>query len=473
MSRPNPLLPVIVNVKTLGVNTPVDYTRVFGLVSYGDTNITAGEIKTVSRADIDKLELEDESYTKKFLNAFFSNNAMGVINVFESKAKPEPAKPKSYVVGDYYVKTGQAYKCIKADTAKSAVDAEPKNLLQSEYWETTSTPKTYKIGEIYTQNSKTYKCLKQDNATSATNLAPTNLSNGEYWKDVTETDEDKAVKLFAEYVMKEEVRCYEWALPTAFYKSDNLIELVKGYAGITAGQYFSIELPKDTDPATDETFAKYLKSKSFVPVYPSPNDNEAVNGAIVGIKAGLMYTLNISNPLSPLQWKKVVGITPNDTLDNERIMALNENGCTWVGSFNRNIVVLGGMVGDGKSWDFYFALDTYIFRLIVDIGSMMISGSNNPLTAVRFNQNGIDMVRNKLISISNAMVNFYVLSEFGSGYDTATNGILDRGQWAAVDYPTYKANQYEDWKNGVYNGASCYATIGSFMLQIVPNITVE
>ena len=64
-------------------------------------------------------------------------------------------------------------------------------------------------------------------------------------------------------------------------------------------------------------------------------------------------------------------------------------------------------------------------------------------------------------------------SNFGSDYDTNTNAILNSGEWAAIDFATYKANQYQDWQDGIYNGASCYAEIGRFILQVVPNITVE
>ena len=61
MSRPNPLQPVIVNVKVLGVNVPADYTRVFGIVSYGDTNLEANTLKTISKSEIADLELKEGS----------------------------------------------------------------------------------------------------------------------------------------------------------------------------------------------------------------------------------------------------------------------------------------------------------------------------------------------------------------------------------------------------------------------------
>lgn len=472
MARPNPLQPVIVNVKTLGVNVPENYTRVFGIVSYGDTNLEAGTLKTISKSEIADLELKEGSYTESFLNSFFTNNAMGQINVLETIV---PAKPtiKQYKVGDYYIDANKAYKCLKADTAISAADKKPSKLTETTYWEETQTVKSYVVNDVFEKGGKTYKCLKADTAKALTDLTPTNLTNTVYWQDITTDEVSQAVKVLSDFVASGELRVYEWACPTSFYDNTDFIALVKSYSGITAGQYFSLELPEGTDPSTDETFALYIQSKSFAPVYPSLVEGESSNGAIVGIKAGNLYNLSVSNPLSLLQWKTVYGITPRDRLSNSLVDALNENGCSWIGSLNNNTVVLGGMVADGQNWESYFALDTFIFRLTVDIASMMIQASNNPLQSISFNQNGINIIKNKLVAISNTMLSFGVLDNFGSDYDTNTNAILNTGEWSAIDFATYKANQYQDWKDGIYNGASCYVTIRHFVLQIVPSITKE
>lgn len=471
MARPNPLQPVIVNVKTLGVNVPENYTRVFGIVSYGDTNLEAGTLKTISKSEIADLKLKEGSYTESFLNSFFTNNAMGQINVLETRTVPNI---KQYVVGDYYVDGSQAYKCLQADTATSETDLKPIKLSEVSYWEETSDPKNYEVDDLYVNNqNETYKCIQADVAVSSTNLTPTNLSETTYWTNITSEIVSQAVKVLSDFVASGELRVYEWACPTSFYDNTDFIALVKSYSGITAGQYFSLELPEGTDPSTDETFALYIQSKSFAPVYPSLVEGESSNGAIVGIKAGNLYNLSVSNPLSLLQWKTVYGITPRDRLSNSLVDALNENGCSWIGSLNNNTVVLGGMVADGQNWESYFALDTFIFRLTVDIASMMIQASNNPLQSISFNQNGINIIKNKLVAISNTMLSFGVLDNFGSGYDTNTNAILNTGEWLAIDFATYKANQYQDWKDGIYNGASCYVTIRHFVLQIVPSITKE
>lgn len=471
MARPNPLQPVIVNVKTLGVNVPENYTRVFGIVSYGDTNLEAGTLKTISKSEIADLKLKEGSYTESFLNSFFTNNAMGQINVLETRTVPNI---KQYVVGDYYVDGSQAYKCLQADTATSETDLKPIKLSEVSYWEETSDPKNYEVDDLYVNNqNETYKCIQADVAVSSTNLTPTNLSETTYWTNITSEIVSQAVKVLSDFVASGELRVYEWACPTSFYDNTDFIALVKSYSGITAGQYFSLELPEGTDPSTDETFALYIQSKSFAPVYPSLVEGESSNGAIVGIKAGNLYNLSVSNPLSLLQWKTVYGITPRDRLSNSLVDALNENGCSWIGSLNNNTVVLGGMVADGQNWESYFALDTFIFRLTVDIASMMIQASNNPLQSISFNQNGINIIKNKLVAISNTMLSFGVLDNFGSDYDTNTNAILNTGEWSAIDFATYKANQYQDWKDGIYNGASCYVTIRHFVLQIVPSITKE
>ena len=471
MARPNPLQPVIVNVKTLGVNVPENYTRVFGIVSYGDTNLEAGTLKTISKSEIADLELKEGSYTESFLNSFFTNNAMGQINVLETRTVPNI---KQYVIGDYYVDGSQAYKCLQADTATSETDLKPIKLSEVSYWEETSDPKNYEVDDLYVNTQgETYKCIQADVAVSSTNLTPTNLSETTYWTNITSEIVSQAVKVLSDFVASGELRVYEWACPTSFYDNTDFIALVKSYSGITAGQYFSLELPEGTDPSTDETFALYIQSKSFAPVYPSLVEGESSNGAIVGIKAGNLYNLSVSNPLSLLQWKTVYGITPRDRLSNSLVDALNENGCSWIGSLNNNTVVLGGMVADGQNWESYFALDTFIFRLTVDIASMMIQASNNPLQSISFNQNGINIIKNKLVAISNTMLSFGVLDNFGSDYDTNTNAILNTGEWSAIDFATYKANQYQDWKDGIYNGASCYVTIRHFVLQIVPSITKE
>lgn len=471
MARPNPLQPVIVNVKTLGVNVPENYTRVFGIVSYGDTNLEAGTLKTISKSEIADLKLKEGSYTESFLNSFFTNNAMGQINVLETRTVPNI---KQYAVGDYYVDGSQAYKCLQADTATSETDLKPIKLSEVSYWEETSDPKNYEVDDLYVNTQgETYKCIQADVAVSSTNLTPTNLSETTYWTNITSEIVSQAVKVLSDFVASGELRVYEWACPTSFYDNTDFIALVKSYSGITAGQYFSLELPEGTDPSTDETFALYIQSKSFAPVYPSLVEGESSNGAIVGIKAGNLYNLSVSNPLSLLQWKTVYGITPRDRLSNSLVDALNENGCSWIGSLNNNTVVLGGMVADGQNWESYFALDTFIFRLTVDIASMMIQASNNPLQSISFNQNGINIIKNKLVAISNTMLSFGVLDNFGSDYDTNTNAILNTGEWSAIDFATYKANQYQDWKDGIYNGASCYVTIRHFVLQIVPSITKE
>lgn len=471
MSRPNPLQPVIVNVKTLGVNVPENYTRVFGIVSLGDTNLEAGILKTISKSETADLGLKAGSYTESFLNSFFTNNAMGKINVLETKTV---SNIKEYSAGDYYVSENTAYKCLQSDTALSETDLKPSKLSDNGYWEETTEAKNYEIDDLYTDSQgNTYKCIQADTSLSAVSLTPANLSSTSYWTNITSEIVSASVKILSDFTANGEVRVYEWACPSAFYDNTDFIALVKSYSDIIAGQYFSLELPENTDPSTDETFALYIKSKSFIPVYPSLVNGESSNGAIVGIKASNIYNLNISNPLSLLQWKTVYGITPRDKLSNSLVNALNENGCNWIGSFNNNTVILGGMTADGENWESYFALDTFIFRLITDLGTMMIQASNNPLQAISFNQNGINIIKNKLTAISNAMLSLGVLDNFGSDYDTNTNAILNSGEWHAVDFATYKANQYQDWKDGIYNGASCYITIRHFVLQIVPNITKE
>ena len=152
-SRPNPLEPVIVNVSTLGVNVPADYTRVFGIVSYGDTGLEANTLKKVQRSTISDLQLKEDSYTEAFLNSYFGNNARGELYILETKAQ-EQQTIKQYIVGDYFVKDATAYKCLQNDTATSLEDLTPTHLLEPSYWEETAENKDYAVDDLYTTNGK-------------------------------------------------------------------------------------------------------------------------------------------------------------------------------------------------------------------------------------------------------------------------------------------------------------------------------
>lgn len=378
MARPNPLLPVVVNISTMGVNMPTDYTRIFAIASYGDTGMTAGTYATITKTEQSEAKITADSSVAKFVKSYFANNNNGQLIVIE-------------------------------------------------------------------------------------------VSNT---SDEEDTELQKAIERLEAFVNAKAPRCYVIGCPTQFYTEQKFIDLVNSYAGLTDGQYFAIELPLNTNPSSDETFAKYNKSKSFHPIIKSNQETESSIGAILGIEASAKYDLSASNPLSLLQWKTVYSVSPLE-VSNSLLTAYNQNGCTWIGEFNKNIVVLGGMVGDGKNWEFYFALDTYLFKLISEIGTMMIQASNNPNIAIHFNQKGINTIGNKLKAISDNMINFGVLEEFGSDYNTETHEILNTGQFNMIDYPTFKNQSYEKWTNGIYDGASVFATIGNFVLQIKPNITIE
>lgn len=475
-NRPNPLLPVIVNVSSLGVNMPTDYTRVFTVASFGDSEMQAGELMQITKSTITDAKIKADSYTERFINSYFANNSQGALNVLELKESASTPHIHTYLISDYYVNEGTTKKALQEDKATSETDYKPAHFDEEAYWETTTEIKKYSIGDYYIDltNKKEYIALKEDSAKSITDLTPTKITNGNFWKEAeSEVTLERAITILKDFVASQKNRSYEIACPSEFYKQDSFIELVKSYSGLTDGQYFSIELPDGTNPAVDTTFTKYAASKSFIPVYPSPDASESSNGAVMGIKASSKYDLGSTNPLSLLQWKTVYGITPQESLSNTLQTALNQSGCTWVGSFNKNTVIMGGQVGDGKNWEFYFALDTYIFKLISEVGAMMIQASNNPNIAIHFNQAGINIVGKKLEAISNNLLSFGVLEEFGSSYDTTTNAIQNAGSWNITSYAEYKSASYDKWQKGIYDGASAFATIGNFILQVSINLTIE
>ena len=476
MARPNPLEPVIVNVTSMSVSIPDNYTRNFMVASFGDTTMPQGESKVISKSSRADAGVKENSHLSSFLSSYFANNSNGSIRVLELKEDKTIPHKHIYVVGDYYLKDAKMYECIQNDEATSDTSYEPVKITDTQFWKETTEIKKYKAGDYYidSTNNKEYICLKEDTATSEKQLQPKNITNEKYWKEaVDEASIKRAVTLLRDFITAGKIRVYEIAMPNIFYSSEDFIALVKEYGNITDALYFSIEIPEGSNPELDETFKKYAKSKAFTPIVPSGNSGESVHGAITGIKASSLYDLGSENPLSLLQWKKVSGIQAQDSYGTTLETAYNQNGCSWVGIFNKQAVVLGGMVGDGKNWEFYFALDTFIYYLTTEISTMMIQASNNPLRALHFNREGVATVGKKLVSIATAMLKYGVLEDFGQSYDEATYSITNSGEWNIIDYATFKANNYTKWTEGIYDGASVFATIGNFLLQIKPNITIE
>lgn len=475
-TRPDPTLPVIVNVSSLGVNTPTDFTRVFTIASFGDTNLQAGEVVNITKSTISEAKIKGGSYVNRLVNAYFSNNSQGTVNIIELKESVATPHVHTYLAGDYYVADDNTVKkALQGDKATSESDYKPVNWEQEAYWEETQEVKQYKFGDYYIDFTakKEYIALKEDAATSLTNLKPSKLTNGNFWKEAeSEVTLERAIRILKDFIVDGGVRSYEIACPSEFYKFNSFIDLVKSYSGLTDAQYFSIELPAGTDPSIDTTFKLYNAVQSFVPIIPSQIETESANG-IMGIKASTKYDLGENNRLSLLQWKTINGISPLEKVKTKLLDAYNQNGCTWVSDFNKNTVVMGGQCGDGKNWDWHFALDTFIFQLKSQLGTMMLQSANNPQTAIHFNQAGINVIAKKLEAIASQMVSWGVLEEFGADYDLASNTVLETGKWKITDYATYKSNNYAKWQKGIYDGAFVYATIGNFILQIGINLTIE
>lgn len=476
MARPNPLEPVIVNVTSMAVSIPDNYTRNFMVVSFGDTDLNQGDSVVISKTSIADAKVKDATSLNYFLSSYFANNSNGSIRVLELKESTTHGHVHKYIAGDYYVKDGQAYIALQDDVSTSETDYLPKKIEDTQYWATTTEVKKYIAGDYYIDATghKEYIALRDDVATSQINLTPKNLTDKKYWKDsVDEASLSRALAVLKSFIEAGKIRVYDIACPNIFYSHKDFIALVKSYGGITDALYFSIEIPEGSNPDKDDTFKSYAKSKAFTPIIPNGVDGESVHGAVCGIKASSLYDLGSENPLSLLQWKKTTGITVPDSYGNTLETAYNENGCTWVGMFNKQAVVLGGMVGDGKNWEFYFALDTLIYYLKTDISTMMIQSSNNPLRALHFNRDGVSTVGKKLVGITTNMLKYGVLEDFGQSYDESTYAITGSGEWNIVDFASYKASNYTKWQSGIYDGASVFATIGNFILQIKPNITIE
>lgn len=270
-------------------------------------------------------------------------------------------------------------------------------------------------------------------------------------------------------------RFYIYSVPNALYatKDDAFVGLVKEHIGITASQYFMIDLTLDDNvDSTTSAWKDYKGVKSVMGMYSAVASTESISGAAAGMIASKWYSLNDDRLLTKLQWKNVSGIiTPDDAINTTISKALNNNGCTWVQSQAGIAVLLGCSMADGVAFEEYYAMDNLFFNLINDATVMFINGSNSN-SRITFDQAGVTHLITTLNNSTNKLVRYGCVSRFGSGVND--KGELDgEGTWGYKPFNSWKQSSPDMYAQRIYDGASMIVETSKFMLQVVLNITVE
>lgn len=265
--------------------------------------------------------------------------------------------------------------------------------------------------------------------------------------------------------------CGHYSVPDSFYADADFATLVTTYATDDPIYKFSNHITHGTAPADQTAFAGLTGKSNWFPVYPSAVSTENAVGAMVGIMASTVYDVSPTNLMTPLQYKKVVGVTAENFNSTMRT-ALTNNAVNFVGSIQSVTVLMNGRYGDNKSWDYRYSERVTLQDIQNSLLALIVNGANVPAASVPYNQEGID----KLLAVANSRGTFRkscnMITDFSQTLDNTGTLLVDKDTFKATDYYTYKAANPTKYAAGEYDGLSSIIEIGKFFRKVTFNVTL-
>lgn len=252
----------------------------------------------------------------------------------------------------------------------------------------------------------------------------------------------------------------------------SFVELLTEYDNIDKENLFFMTLPKTVDPNADQNFT-FFKGMKSIHLVSDNTDKDTINSAaaVVGITASNIFDISSSTPASSLNYKQVKSYTPivrSATLKNQLI----QNGVTLIDSLASNTVLLNGRQMDGQPWEYYYYW--YLTKLEVHskITLLLLNGSNNPVAAIGFDQDGIDTIHANIVSKLKELQDLGVITNFAQSYDGGTGEFTGQGDIVCPNYYEFIVSNPDDYANEKLTGISCYIQIGKFIRQVEWNVTL-
>lgn len=252
----------------------------------------------------------------------------------------------------------------------------------------------------------------------------------------------------------------------------SFVKLLIEYDSIDKENLFFLTLPKSVDPNADSNFT-YFKGMKSIHLVSDNTDKVEINSAavVVGVTASNIFDISSSTPASSLNYKQVKSYTPivrSSILKNQLI----QNSITLIDSLASNTVLLNGRQMDGQPWEYYYYW--YLTKLEVHskITLLLLNGSNNPVAAIGFDQDGIDTIHANIVSKLKELQDLGVITNFAQSYDGGTGEFTGLSDIVCPNYYEFIVSNPDDYANEKLTGISCYIQIGKFIRQVEWNVTL-
>lgn len=259
---------------------------------------------------------------------------------------------------------------------------------------------------------------------------------------------------------------------SSFFGEDlSFINMATTYSAVDKEIYFFLPIDKNEDPSISQSRPYYDGLKSVMTVQENvTKSSQSLTGNVVGITASSYFDFSISMPASSLNYK-ATSVTPF-TYTKALKKSLIDNAITFCDELAGQAVVLNGRMRDGKPWDYYYNWAFVDYNVRDALTGLILNGQNNPNSAVRFNQDGIDKIHDKIVAKLHDMVSIGALTAFAQSYDGATGTMTNVNDIYVPEFYSFIANNPQDYENEILSGISAYLQIGRFVRQVQWNVTL-
>lgn len=473
------LHPMVVNVSKTASFSIENHLRRMCIVSQGESKLDVGSFKIVDSTTY-TTSVNPNTEAEKMLRTFFSyagNKPVVLLEVGKTTLEASVNKLKGFLDSEE-LKTFNVlvpdgwYNVVQPDKVYSAIMAETTLKPTSTAQNLNITLTNIEAGQIKTEGlpdveldltKMTYK-LKTNTVLSGTATVTLKYTIGETEEIIGQlkfNKTDGTEKCFLNFT--------KTVSPTP---DTSFVKLLTKYDNIDKENLFFMTLPKTADPNADKNFT-YFKGLKSIHLVSDNTDKDTINSAaaVVGITASNIFDISSSTPASSLNYKQVKSYTPivrSATLKNQLI----QSSVTLIDSLASNTVLLNGRQMDGQPWEYYYYW--YLTKLEVHskITLLLLNGSNNPVAAIGFDQDGIDTIHANIVSKLKELQDLGVITSFAQSYDGGTGEFTGLGDIVCPNYYEFIVSNPDDYANEKLTGISCYIQIGKFIRQVEWNVTL-
>lgn len=263
------------------------------------------------------------------------------------------------------------------------------------------------------------------------------------------------IAALATYLLDPKTAAYIYLIPATWRTQANAVALAANYAYPQFHTYFYLGVDIGADVSA------WVGKKSVVMAANTPGQL-ATQSPIAAYAARIINANpNTTRKMTPVTYSPAYGVTslsPNAALT----ATLRASRVNWIDDGAEggltNTILGSGVAADNQSLNYWYAQDWGQLELDQKLAEAVVRGANNPISPLKYNQNGIDNLSGVIRAVMNRGISFKL---FDPVY-----------RLTATPYARYKVTSPADVAAGIYKGFALKAASLRGFEHLIFNLTV-